>query len=88
MALRPMASIISAAFGRFLLASWCYIHFPGFTGQSLDVFRGMAYITSTDRHFRSDFWTFLAGFLVLHPLSWLRGAIFGCFQGDGIHYVH
>ena len=83
-----MVSIIAAAFGRFSLASWCCIHFLDFAGRALDVFRGMADITSSGKLFLGGFWTFLTSFLVLHPLSWLRGAIFGCFQGDGIHYVH
>ena len=47
----------------------------------------MADITSNDEHYRSGFWMFPASFLVLHPLSWLRGARFGCFQEDGGRYV-
>ena len=78
--LRPLTGIFASAFGLFSLASWCYIHFPGFAGQSLDVFRGMTDIMSTDRHFRSGFWTFLASFLVLHPVSWLRGRDLGVFR--------
>ena len=75
-----MTSIIAAAFGCFLLASWCYNHFLGFAERDLDVFRRMADITSSDRYFRCDFWTFLSGFLVLHPLSWLRGRDLGVFR--------
>ena len=86
-ALRPVVGTFAAAFGRFLLACGCCIHFLGFAGEDLDVFRGMASITSSGRYFRGGFWTFLASFLVLHPLSWLRGAGFGCFQGDGGRYV-
>ena len=33
----------------------------------------MAGVTSSGGHFRCGFWTFLASFLVLHPISWLRG---------------
>ena len=55
---RPMAGLYSAAFGRFVPASWCYIHFSGFAGQVLDVFRGMADCTSNGKHFLSDFWMF------------------------------
>ena len=80
--LRPMASFIAAAFGCFLLASWCCIHFLGFAGRDLDVFMGMADITSSGKLFLGGFWTFLTSFLVLHPLSWLRGAGFGCFKGE------
>ena len=86
-ALRPMASFIAAAFGCFLLASWCYNHFLGFAERDLDVFRRMADITSSDRYFRYGFWTFFASLWVLHPLSWLYGAGFGGFQGDGGLYV-
>ena len=68
-----MAGIFAAAFGRFSLASWCCIHFLGFARRDLDVFRGMTDITSIGRHFLDGFWTFLASFLVLHPISWLRG---------------
>ena len=84
---RPVAGTFAAAFGRFLLASWCYIHFLDFARQALDIFRELADIMSSGRHFRGGFWTFLASFLVLHPLSWLCNAGFGCFQGDGRHYV-
>ena len=68
-----MAGIFAATFGRFSLASWCCIHFLGFARRDLDVFRGMTDITSIGRHFLDGFWTFLASFLVLHPISWLRG---------------
>ena len=77
-----MVSIIAPAFGRFLLACGCCIHFLGFTGWDLEVFREMADCTSNGEHYHSGFWTFPASFLVLHPLSWLRGAGFGCFKGE------
>ena len=80
-AVRPVAGTFAAAFGRFLLASWCCIHFLGFAGQNLDVFRRMADIMSSGRYFRCGFWTFLASFLVLHPLSWLRGRDLDVFRG-------
>ena len=71
--LPSLAGIFSTAFGRFLQASCCYIQFLGFARRALDVFRRMTDITSTGKHFLGGFWTFLAGFLVLHPLSWLCG---------------
>ena len=83
----PLASFFASAFGRFLLASWCYIHFLDSAERALDVFRAMVGITSIGKLFCFGFWTFLASFLVSHPLPWLRGAGFGCFQGDDRHYV-
>ena len=78
--LPSLAGIFSTAFGRFLQASCCYIQFLGFARRALDVFRRMTDITSTGKHFLGGFWTFLAGFLVLHPLSWLRGRDLGFFR--------
>ena len=87
LALRPMASIIASVFGHFLLTCGCCIHFLGFTGWDLEVFREMANSTSNGEHYRSGFWTFFANLWVLHPLSWLYKAGFGCFKENGWHYV-
>ena len=65
-----MTGIFALDFGRFILASWCCIHFLGFTGWSLDVFRGIAYIMPNDRYFRFGFWTFfLASWCCIHFLG-------------------
>ena len=71
--LRPLASIFSAAFGRFSLASWCYIHFLGFAGRDLDIFRGMADITSSGGIFAAAFGRFsLASWCCIHFLGFAR----------------